>query len=70
MSVNELRKEDGGEYTPRSIAQYIAGIQRYISDVRGVPVRLADPSNTVFRPLHQALENRYRQLHATGVGTK
>lgn len=38
--------------------------------MRGVPVKRADPSNTVFLPLHQALENRYCQLHTTGVGTK
>ena len=53
-----------------AIAQYIAGIQQYVSDLKGVPVRLVDPSNAVFRPLHQALENRYCQLHTTGVGTK
>ena len=69
VSISELRKEDGSEYTPRSIAQYIAGLQRYIIDEKGVQVKLADPDNSVFRPLHRTLENRYRKLHATGVGT-
>ena len=54
VSVTELRKEDGGEYTPRSIAQYIVGMQQYISELKGVPVRLVDPGYTVFR---QVLEN-------------
>ena len=50
VSISELCKEDGSEYTPRSIAQYIAGLQRYIIDEKGVQVKLADPDNSVFRP--------------------
>ena len=69
-SVTELRKVDGGEYTPRSIAQYIAGIQRYITDQKNVPIRLVDACNGAFQPLHQALDNRYSELHANGVGTR
>ena len=70
VSINELRKEDGSEYTPRSISQYIAGIQRYITNQKGVPFKLVDPTNRVFQPLHQALDNQYRELHANGVGTR
>ena len=70
MCVNEIRKEDGGPYTPRSISQLVAGLQRYISEKKQVPVRLADPTNAAFRPLHRTLDNLYRQLHADGVGTK
>ena len=29
--VTELRKSDGSEYTPRSIAQLLAGLQRHIT---------------------------------------
>ena len=32
VAINKLRKEDGSEYIPRSISQYIAGIQRYITN--------------------------------------
>ena len=70
VSINELRKEDGSEYTPRSISQYIAGIQRYITNQKGVPFKLVDPTNRVFQPLHQALDNQYCELHANGVGTR
>ena len=70
VAINKLRKEDGSEYTPRSISQYIAGIQCYITNQKGVPVKLVDPTNRVFQPLHQALDNRYRELHANGVGTR
>ena len=64
----ELWKEDDGEYNPRSLSQFIAGLQRYISNEKGCAVRLADPTNLNFRPLHQALDNRYRELHSHGVG--
>ena len=52
VSITELRKEDSSEYTPKSIAQYIAGLQHYIIDEKGVQVKLADPDNSVFRLLH------------------
>ena len=70
ICMNEIRKEDGGFYTPRSISQLVSGLQRYISEVKKVPVRLADPCNAAFRPLHNTLDNLYRQLHAEGIGAK
>ena len=70
VCVNEIRKEDGEPYTPRSVSQLVAGLQRHISEQKDVPVRLADPANPAFRPLHRTLDNIYRQLHAEGVGTK
>ena len=47
----------------------MAGLQRYIYSKKNSVVRLADPRNSTFRQLHQLLENRYRELHAQGVGT-
>ena len=67
-SLIELHKEDGGEYTPRSLAQYIAGLQRYITNEKGCTIKLADPTNPSFQPLRQALDNRFRELHSHGVG--
>ena len=69
VCICEIRKEDGSEYTPRSIAQFIAGLQRYISLQKDRQVRLSDPNNPAFVALHRTLENRFRQLHAKGVGT-
>ena len=34
----ELRKEDNGKYTPRSLSRFIAGLQRYISNAKGCAV--------------------------------
>lgn len=64
VCVNELRKGDGSEYTPRNISQFVVCLQQYIS------IRLVDPTNPTFWHLHLALDNRYRELHAKGVGTK
>ena len=69
VCVNELRKENGEPYTPRSLAMFIAGLQRYVSEQKDVAIRLCNPDNPVFKPLHRTLENRYRELHAEGVGT-
>ena len=69
VCVCEMRKLDGSEYTPRTIAQFIAGLQRYISANKDRQVRLCDPNNAAFVPLHRTLENRYKQLHSEGVGT-
>ena len=46
------------------------GLQRYISERKDAPIRLSNPDNPVFKPLHRTLKNRYRELHAEGVGTK
>ena len=69
VCINELRKCNGEEYTPRTLSQFIAGIQRYINSKKSVPIRLADPSNPIWKPLHRVLDSRYRDLHAKGVGT-
>ena len=53
----------------KAISQFVAGLQRYINERKPAPVRLADASNPTFRPLHTALDKRYRELHAR-VGTK
>lgn len=66
VCVSEMRKEDGSEYTPRSISMFIYS---HILNEKNAVVKLADPGNSTFRQLHQVLENRYRGLHAQGVGT-
>ena len=70
VSITKLHKEDGGEYTPRSITQYIAGIQCYITDQKNAPIRLVDPCNCAFQLLHQVLDNQYWELHANGDGRR
>ena len=37
VHVSELRKVDGSEYTPRSIYQFVSGLQEYINEQRENP---------------------------------
>ena len=69
VCVSEMRKVDGTDYTPRSICQFVSGLQRYINELREHPIRLIDPTNPIFKSLHRVLEKRYRDLHALGIGT-
>ena len=64
VCVCEIRKTDGShsEYTPRSIAQLIGGLQRYnISLHKERQIRLSDPKNPVFQALHRTLDNPFKQ---------
>ena len=68
LFASEIRKVDGTPYTPRSITQTFAGLQRHISETKSAAIRLVDPRNPVFKPLHQLLDSLYRNLHAQGIG--
>lgn len=48
---------------------FVAGLQRFFSEEKGTPVRLCNPENHVFKPLHATLDNLYRELHRSGIGT-
>ena len=58
------------EISLTSLPDFIA-----IGERKELPVCLSDPENPAFKPLHQTLENRFREharfreLHAEGVGT-
>ncbi len=70
VCVNKLRKEGGKPYTPRSLANLIASLQRYICEQKQAPVRLAHPENAAYKPLHRTLDSIYCKLHTEGTGTK
>ena len=58
---------DGTPYTPWSITQTFAGLQRHISETKSAAIRLVDPRNPVFKPLHKLLDRLYHDLHAQGI---
>ncbi len=66
--VTELRKSDGSEYTPRSIAQLLAGLKRHINAGKKEPLKIVNGRSPIFKDLHAVLDRRYRELHAQGVG--
>ena len=68
LFASEIRKVDGTPYTPWSITQTFAGLQRHISEMKSAAIQLVDPKNPVFKPLHQLLDRLYRDLHAQGIG--
>ena len=67
--VKETRKEDGGEYTPKTLYMLIAGLQR--------EMRLHKQSDQVFNVLsdeqfegfRNVCDHEFRRLHQKGVGT-
>ena len=64
----EARKVDGEPYTPRSISQLLAGIQRYIRRETDSGITLVNGKDPVFQPLHRLLDSLFRDLHAQGIG--
>ena len=68
--VLEIRKDNGEEYTPRSMTQILSGLQRFINSKRQPDdqVKLCDPSSHQFRELHSVLDWLFRELHRKGIG--
>ena len=64
----EARKQNGEPYTPRSISQLLAGIQRYMHRETDSGITLLDGKDPVFQPLHRLLDSLFRDLHAQGIG--
>ena len=57
--VTELRKLDGSEYTPRSIAQLLGGLQRHINAEKKEPSKIVDGSSPILKDLHAVLDRCY-----------
>ena len=68
--VTELRKSDGSEYTPRSIAQLLGGSQWHINAEKKEPSKIVDGRSPIFKDLHAVLDRRYRELHAQGLNSQ
>ena len=49
VCVSEMRKEDGSDYTPRSISMFMAGLQRFIFlNEKNSQVKFVDPRSSTF----------------------
>ena len=58
-------------HTPRSVSMLLSGLQRFINskqEQHKVLVKLADPTNSAFRELHNVVERCNRELHDKGIG--
>ena len=68
--VMETRKEDGTEYTPKSIYLMVAGLQRGIRTHKGRSSAINIFSDTRLEAFHNVCDHKFRTLHQHGIGTK
>ncbi len=68
--VDEIRKQDGSELSPRSIHFILAVLQRKMLDVKPDMPKLFVCGSTVFRDLQRACDSTYRKLRSEGIGTE
>ena len=69
--VLEVRKGDGSYYCGWFLRSIIAGIGRYLRDVRqSNDPRLLDKEKGCFPKLHNALDRQLRALREIGVGVE
>ena len=55
--INEVRREDGNPYPPRSIHQILVGVQPYMLDNNHCLPKFLDRNNLVFRQIHGACDS-------------
>ena len=68
--VMETRKEDGSEYTPKSLYLIVAGLQRVIRLEKGRSFSFNIFSDTCFESFHNVCDHKFRKLHEQGIGAK
>lgn len=67
--VNEVRRQDGNHYPPRTINQLLSGLQRHMIEMDPFAPKILDRSRPDFRPIHLACDSVFHKLHTSGVGT-
>ena len=65
--ITEVRKADGGQYTPRSIYLLLSGVQQHIRKMRPTE-EINFSQDIVFRPLRNVCDAVYKRLHSKGIG--
>ena len=68
--VMETRKEDGSEYTPKSLYFIVAGLQRVIKLEKGHSFSFNIFSDTRFESFHNVFDHKFQKLHEQGIGAK
>ncbi len=67
--MNEVRRQDGYHYPPRSIHQLLSGLQRHMLEVDNMAPKFLDRSKSEFRPIQGACDSVFHKLHSGGIGT-
>ena len=68
--INEVRKQDGEPYLPRTVHQLLSGLQRFMLNKNPSAPKFLDHSRSEFHSIHGTCDTVYRQLHSQGVGTE
>ena len=69
LYVAETRKKDGNEYPPKTIYQLLTGLLRHMRTLNPSCPNFLDTDNRAFASLHTAIDNVFRGLRSSGVGS-
>ena len=69
LYVAETRKKDGSQYPPKSIYILLTGILRRMRQLNPQCPNFLDVTNQAFASFHASLDNVFRELRFSGVGS-
>ncbi len=67
--VAETRKKDGSEYPLKSIYLLLTGLLRDMREINPMCPNFLDSQNREFTVFHTAIDNVFRRLRSSGVGS-
>ena len=65
----ETRKQDGSEYPPKILYQLLAGLLRDMRSRKPNCCNFLDPDDHRFEELHNGIDNLFRELRSSEVGS-
>ena len=65
----ETRKQHGSEYPPKTLYQLLAGLLRDMRSRKPNCCNFLDPDDHRFEELHSGIDNLFRELRSSGVGS-
>ena len=69
LYVAETRKQDGSKYPPKTLYQLLAGLLRDMRSRKPNCSNFLDPNDHRFDSLHNGIDNVFRELRSSGVGS-
>ena len=69
LYVAETRRKDGSDYPPRTLYVLLTGLLRRMRSFNPSCSNFLDTNNSDFSTLHACMDNVFRRLRSTGVGS-
>lgn len=69
LFVAETRKQDGSQYTPKSLYVLLTGILGHMRTLNSMCPKFLDTADQQFSYFHNALDNVVRELRLEGIGS-